>query len=135
VGKPFNGAAQKLGRRQAQQVSSACNAKLIRQLDYKTSGAMEQDEAYSSQTCPVCGERNQCQRVYRCRMCGFSAPRDVVGSSNILAIGAHGWLVPGCRVPNTLHWVHPAKYPGQRQVVRPDTAQVARGQPREAHPL
>ena len=41
VGKPFNDAAQKLGRKQAQQVSSACNAKLLAQLDYKTAGARE----------------------------------------------------------------------------------------------
>jgi transposase len=45
VGKPFNDAAQKLGRNQAQQVSSACTAKLIGQLDYKTAGAVQQDEA------------------------------------------------------------------------------------------
>jgi predicted RNA-binding Zn-ribbon protein involved in translation (DUF1610 family) len=81
-------------------------------LDYKTSGALELDEAYSSQTCPVCGERNTCRRVYRCRRCGFTAPRDVVGSSNILCLGQHGRFVPGCRVPNTLHYVHPLKYPG-----------------------
>jgi len=125
VGKPFNSAAQKMGRKQAQQVSSACNRKLIAQLDYKTSGAIEQDEAYSSQTCSVCGERNKCQRTYRCQKCGYSAPRDVVGSSNILCIGRHGTLIPGCHVPNTIHQIHPSKYPGKRRVVRPDTAQVA----------
>ena len=54
VGKPFNDAAQKMGRKQAQQVSSACNAKLIAQLDYKTSGAIQVEEAYSSQTDTVC---------------------------------------------------------------------------------
>jgi putative transposase len=113
VGQPFNGAAQKLGRRQAQQVSSACNAKIIHQLDYKTCGAIQQDEHYSSQTCPVCGERNKCSRTYRCRNCGFTAPRDVVGSSNILAIGQFGFLVRGCRVPNPIHFVYPSKYPGK----------------------
>ena len=50
VGKPFNDAAHKLGRRQAQHVSSACNARLIAQLDYKTCGAIQVDEAYTSQT-------------------------------------------------------------------------------------
>jgi putative transposase len=128
VGKPFNEAAQKLGSRQAQQVSSACNAKIIHQLDYKSCGAIQQDEHYSSQTCPVCGERNKCRRVYTCRKCGFTRPRDVVGSSNILAIGQHGSLVPGCRVPNTVHWLQPSKYPAPRQVVRSDTAQVAQRQ-------
>jgi putative transposase len=111
VGKPFNDAAQHLGRRQAQQVSSACNAKIINLLDYKSCGAIQTDEFFSSLTCPVCGERNKCGRIYRCRRCGFTAPRDVVGGSNILCIGQHGALIPGCRVPHTIHWVHPSKYP------------------------
>jgi putative transposase len=112
VGKPFNDAAQKMGRRQAQQVSSACNAKLIWQLDYKTCGAIEVDEAYSSQTCPVCGKRNKNGRIYRCRTCGTIAPRDVIGSVNMLCIGRHTILVPGRSVPNAVQWMHPSKYPG-----------------------
>jgi putative transposase len=112
VGKPFNDAAQTIGRRQAQTVSSASNAKLIGQLDYKTCGAIQQDEYYTSQTCPVCGERNKCQRVYRCRQCGAVAPRDVIGSINILCIGRYGQLVPGRSVPDTVRWIHPSKYPG-----------------------
>ena len=114
VGKPFNGAAQHLGRRQAQQVSSACNARLIAQLDYKTCGAIQTDESYSSQTCPVCGERNKCGRIYRCRQCGLTAPRDVIGGVNIRTIGLQGQLVPGCHVPNAIHWVHPIKYAGRK---------------------
>ena len=114
VGKPFNDAAQKIGRRQAQHVSSACNARLIAQLDYKTAGAIRVDEHYTSQTCPVCGERNKGQRIYRCRHCGQTAPRDVVGSLNILAVGRHGSLVPGRSVPNAVQWVHPEKYPGHK---------------------
>src|SRR5262249_23684298 len=39
VGEPFSDAAQRIGRVQAQQVSSACTRKLISQLDYKTAGA------------------------------------------------------------------------------------------------
>ena len=108
VGKPFNDAAQKLGRRQAQQVSEACNSRIITQLDYKTAGAITVGEAYSSQTCPVCGTRNKCRRTYRCCDCGFTAPRDVVGSANIRCIGMRGELVPGCDVPNV--WTY--KYPG-----------------------
>ena len=42
-----------------QQVSSACTRKIIQQLDYKTAGAITLSEAYSSQTCPVCGERSK----------------------------------------------------------------------------
>ena len=114
VGKPFNDAAQKSGRRPAQQVSSACNAKLIWQLDDKSCGAIAVDEAYTSQTCPVCGARNKARRIYRCRSCGQTAPRDVIGSVNILAVGRHHTLAPGRSVPNAVQWVHPVKYPGRK---------------------
>jgi putative transposase len=114
VGKPFNGAAERLGRCQAQQVSSACNAKLIGLLDYKTCGAIQTEEAYTSQTCPVCGERNKCGRIYRCQQCGVTAPRDAIGGVNIRTVGLEGQLVPGCRVPNVFHWVHPIKYAGRK---------------------
>ena len=107
VGKPFNNAAQKMSRKQAQQVSSACNARLIAQLDYKTHGAIQVEEAYSSQTDPVCGARNKCGRVYRCRSCGTTAPRDVIGAVNILCIGECGSMIPGRSVPNAIHWVRP----------------------------
>ena len=46
----------------------------------------------------------------------YEAPRDVVGCSNIRVIGIEGGLRPGCPVPNRIHFVHPSKYPGVRQV-------------------
>lgn len=107
VGKPFNGAAQKIGRITAQQVSSASNAKIIQQLDYKTSGAIQVSEHYSSQTCPVCGERQKCRRTYSCN-CGYTAPRDVVGAVNILSIGKHGKLVQVSQVPTHIKYRRPA---------------------------
>jgi len=115
VGEPFNDAARKVGRRQAQQVSSACNRKLISQLDYKTSGAIEVCEAYSSQTCPVCACRQTCRRIYKCKECGFVAPRDVVGALNIRTIGRRGELQTQAdlKVP-TIVWMHPSKYPGPK---------------------
>jgi transposase len=63
VGKPFNDAAQRAGRKQAQQVSTACTRTLIPLLDDKTAGAIALSEAYSSQTCPVCGERSTHRRI------------------------------------------------------------------------
>jgi len=128
VGKPFNDAAQKMGRGQAQQVSSACNAKIIAQLAYKMNGAREVDEHYTSQTCPVCGERRRMRRVYRCSGCGFEAPRDVVGLTNIRSIGLHGEMVFPAEVPKRVVFVRPLrKYPGARlQVVPGDPRQVAR---------
>jgi len=124
VGEPFNDAAQKTRRTVSQQVSQCCTRKLIHLLDYKLSGAITVPERYSSQTCPVCGARSKHQRVYRCQ-CGVTAPRDVIGSLNILSIGMTGSLQTGCNLPKVNHWVHPTKYPGAIQVVREDTAQVA----------
>jgi transposase len=63
VGEPFNDAAQRIGRKQAQQVSTACARKIIQFLDYKTAGVITLSEAYSSQTCPVCGERSKHRRI------------------------------------------------------------------------
>lgn len=41
------------------------------------------DPAYTSQTCPSCGERNKAKdRTYVCK-CGFKKHRDVVGAMNI----------------------------------------------------
>jgi putative transposase len=40
VGEPFNGAAQRMGRVQAQQLSMSCTHKMIVQLAYKTAGAI-----------------------------------------------------------------------------------------------
>jgi putative transposase len=110
VGEPFNDAAQRIGRVQAQQVSQACNAVLIAMLAYKLASVIRVNEAYTSQTCPVCGERNKCRRTYRCT-CGCTAPRDVVGAVNIRSVGTDGQMVPGRSVPNAIHWLHPTSIP------------------------
>ncbi len=111
VGKPFNEAAQRLRRTQAQQVSQACTRKVIQQLGYKLGSVREVVEAYSSQTCPGCGCRQKSRRTYECKGCGFCAPRDVVGARNILEIGQQGAMVPrgNCMVPVTM-WTRPSKY-------------------------
>jgi putative transposase len=115
VGRPFNDAARKTGRRQAQQVSSASTAKLIAMLAYKMVGATEVPEPYSSQTCPGCGCLQKCKRVYTCA-CGWSAPRDVVGAVNIRAIGMHGAMRPEQPVPSRITFVRPLrKYPAAPQ--------------------
>lgn len=112
VGKPFNDAARKIGRKQAQQVSSASNAVLIALLAYKMLGAEKVPEPYSSQTCPGCGCRQKCRRVYQCAQCGWSAPRDVVGAINIRSIGRHGAMRPERPVPQRVTFVRPLrKYP------------------------
>jgi putative transposase len=106
VGKPFNDAAQKIGHVQAQTVSQACNRTLIQLLDYKLAGAIEVEEQYSSQTCPVCGGRQKCRRTYRCG-CGVTAPRDVIGSRNVLCIGKHSCLLTGHRLPAVIKYLRP----------------------------
>lgn len=116
VGKPFNTAAQQLGRVTAQQVSSACNRKVISQLGYKLAGVNEIDESYSSQTCPVCGERNRCRRTYQCTACGYTAPRDIVGAGNILCIGLYGEMVARAVTINNWIHLHPIKYPTTKVV-------------------
>ena len=110
VGEPFNEAAQRTARVQAQQVSTACTRKIIGQLDYKTAGALVVNEAYSSQTCPVCGERSKHRRIYRCPQCGATGPRDAVGAANILSLGHHGVMLPGRSLPQQVKYLRP--WPG-----------------------
>jgi putative transposase len=108
VGAPFNDAAQDMAPRQPQTVSQACNARLIGQLDYKTCGAIQVNEAYTSQTCPRCGWRHTGRRTYRCP-CGIVAPRDVVGATNILSVGRHGSIHPDTPLPTVVLYAHPVK--------------------------
>jgi putative transposase len=112
VGEPFNEAAQRIGRMQAQQVSATCTRKLIEQLDYKTAGVIILSEAFSSQTCPVCGERSKHRRIFRCPHCGATGPRDAVGALNILALGQHGAMLPGRVLPQQVKYLRP--WPRQR---------------------
>lgn len=107
VGEPFNDAARRIGRKQSQQVSSACTRKIIQQLHYKTAGAITLGEGYSSQTCPVCGERSKHRRIYRCPRCGATGPRDAIGAVNILALGIHGAMLPGRAVPQHITYLRP----------------------------
>ena len=107
VGEPFNDAAKRSGRVHAQQVSTACTRKIIQQLEYKTSGAIAISEAYSSQTCPVCGKRSKHRRVYRCPHCGATGPRDAVGAVNILSLGQYGVMLPGRSLPQQVKYLRP----------------------------
>ncbi|HKC73918.1 MAG TPA: transposase, partial [Chloroflexota bacterium] len=114
VGEPFNDAAQKMNGTRAQMVSQAANRKIIQQLDYKTCGAIQVNEAYTSQTCPGCGRRRTCKRVYRCKHCGIEAPRDVVGSTNILSVGRTGAIQQGVALPTDVRFRHPVKVSRQQ---------------------
>jgi transposase len=101
-------------------------ARIITQLAYKLNGAVQVPEHYTSQTCPVCGARRRVRRIYRCP-CGFEAPRDVVGLTNIRRIGLHGQMVCSPEVPRQIVYALPyRKYPGATQVVPAGSRQVAR---------
>ena len=53
-------------------------------------------EAYTSQTCPVCGQRRKpSNRNYKCS-CGYHAHRDVHGAHNILSLGMTGHFEKIC---------------------------------------
>lgn len=63
-------------------------AKLVQLLTYKCKSAgidvVSCNEAYTSQTCPACGERRKpTNRNYRCKSCDFKYHRDGVGAINI----------------------------------------------------
>jgi transposase len=106
----INEAAQCIGRVHAQHVSTACTRTIMKQVDYKTAGAITRSEASSSQTGPVCGERSKHRRLYRidqCPHCGATGPRDAIGAVNILALGQHGVMLPGRRLPTQVKYLRP----------------------------
>ena len=65
------------------------------------------DEAYSSQTCPQCGERHKPRgRVFACPACGLRSHRDAVGAVNLLSrytTGQVGQVGP----PGRIKYRHP----------------------------
>lgn len=88
-----------------------------------------QDEAYTSQTRPVCGHRHKpTGRVYRCPACGFCGARDGVGAVNIRSKYLGG--VAGCGL-GVVKYRHPLdQHPGRaRKRSRRDMAHVAGADP------
>jgi len=112
VGAAFNDAARKMAPKQAQQISQAVPGLIIKLLDYKTSGAVKIKEYYSSQTCPVCGERSKHARIFKCPKCGTVLPRDVVGSINNRRIGMDGVMTPSRKLPKKIVFKYPVKFTG-----------------------
>ena len=71
-----------------QKLRDWCYGQLTKQLENKLSRygieLVKVSEAYSSQTCPHCGNRHKpTGRNYECQ-CGYKQHRDVVGAMNIL---------------------------------------------------
>jgi putative transposase len=71
---------------------------LLKYLEYKLHAkgiTLEKvDEAYTSQTCPVCTRRKKPSgRVYKCK-CGYEQHRDIHGAGNILTKELYGLFRP-----------------------------------------
>lgn len=81
---------KRLNRKSQQKVSNWAHGRMRKYIGYKAEEAGitvvdDVNEAYTSQTCPECGERSKPRgRVYRCS-CGFTGHRDVNGAANILS--------------------------------------------------
>ena len=76
-------------RRQNQRLSQWPFGLLLLILTYKLGvlgiELVKTDEAYTTQTCPVCGRRKKVSgRIYKCH-CGYAMHRDIHGAGNILA--------------------------------------------------
>ena len=79
---------KKKGKKKNQKLSNWSFGKVYYLLKYKLKAkgiTIEKvDESYTSQTCPVCGNRKKSKnRNYHCK-CGYKEHRDLHGASNIL---------------------------------------------------
>lgn len=85
---------RKCSKKTNQKLSNWNFGTVMKYLEYKLAAkriSFEKiSEAYSTQTCPVCGRRKKPSgRTYSCE-CGYREHRDVHGSHNILSLGLHG---------------------------------------------
>ena len=87
-------------RKVSQKLSNWNFGKIMEILEYKLNAKgikfEKINEAYTSQTCPNCGQRHKTNnRNYHCS-CGYHAHRDVVGAHNILSLGKTGHFEKIC---------------------------------------
>jgi len=121
-----------LGKQTNQKISSWAHGRLRSYLEYKAAAVGIAvaliSEAYTSQTCPNCGERHKPKgRVFFCPACGFVSHRDAVGAANIRSVCLYD--KPGQSPPGKIKYRHPHLV-GKRS--RVDTAHVARLVSRES---
>jgi len=119
---------KRLTKKSQQKVSTWSHGKMRKFIAYKARQAGmtvvdDVDEAYTSQTCAVCGNRHKPKgRIYRCPSCGSIVHRDVQGAANILSRHRYGELA---KVPvPTPKYRHPVRRWGpmvspSRQAVTP----------------
>jgi len=98
---------KRMNAKSQQKISLWAHGRMRSLITYKAEAAgievpEPEDESFSTQTCPRCGQRHKpTGRIYSCPACGFVAPRDVVGSVNILSHYLHGevgQIVPPSKV-------------------------------------
>lgn len=101
-----------LGKKTNQKISGWNHGQILKYVEYKAAAegivVTLQNERYTSQTCPNCGNRHKPRgRNYRCPSCKFQSHRDVVGSVNILS--AYKFGEPG-KIPAPIEVKHRMPY-------------------------
>lgn len=115
-----------LGKKTNQKIAGWNHGKILGYVKYKagTEGiaVVLQNEHYTSQTCPNCGNRHKPRgRNYRCPSCRFQSHRDVVGQVNILS--AYKLGEPG-KIPAPTEVKHRMPHNLRLMRRRRDTAQM-----------
>lgn len=116
-----------LGKKTNQKISGWNHGQILNYVKYKSEAegivVVLQNERYTSQTCPNCGNRHKPKgRNYRCPACKFQSHRDVVGAVNILS--AYKFGEPG-KIPAPTEVKHRMPHNLRLMRRRRDTAQVA----------
>lgn len=128
-------------RRRNQAGAASMLGKLTEYVTYKAKRegihTFARSEAYTSQTCPQCGQRKKPSgRRYTCTACGFTGARDLVGAMNILNLALNESIKPGVLVPRgEPKYLRPTRLRAGRSSP-PGTGQVARSTPQRpiTHP-
>lgn len=116
-----------LGKKTNQKIAGWNHGQILGYVKYKAEAegiaVALQNERYTSQTCPNCGNRHKPRgRNYRCPSCKFQSHRDVVGQVNILS--AYKFGEPG-KIPAPTEVKHRMPHNLRLMRRRRDTAQVA----------
>ncbi|MGB2147768.1 MAG: RNA-guided endonuclease InsQ/TnpB family protein [Vibrio toranzoniae] len=94
-----NARKKKKGSRRTNQMNSGNPLGILyNYLEYKGKlkgvSLKKENEAYTSQTCPVCGHRHKpTGRIYKCRSCDYVGVRDNVGATNFLNKHHHDGII------------------------------------------
>jgi putative transposase len=120
---------KRLSRENRQKISNWPHGQLRQYVTYKAAAVSIAvaliNEAYTSKTCPRCGQRNKPKgRHYRCSQCGYVGHRDNVGSTNILSKQQTGKLAQMCPCAE-IKYRHPFRPWPRASVDRSDTRHVA----------